>query len=73
MSDELTLLEMAEALNKMEKPLNTWECDFHDTVLRLLREGQPLSEWRTAKLKEIYEKYLGEDAEVDETIDDVDY
>ena len=42
-------------------------------IFRLLREGQTLSEGRTAKLKEIYEKYLGEDAEVDETIDDVDY
>ena len=73
MSDELTLLEMAQALNRMKQPLNTWECDLHDHILKLLLAGQPLSLRQTKKLKELHEKYLGEDAELEETIDDVDY
>lgn len=71
--DELTLLEMAEALNKMDRDLGTWEADFHNAVLQLLRVELPLTPKQTEKLKEIYEKYLGEDADAGETIDDVDY
>mgnify|MGYP001590488633 CR=1 FL=1 len=74
MSDELTLLEMAEELNTMKRPLQPgFECDFHDSVLRRLRAGEPLSPKQEVKLREIYDRYLGDEAEVDETIDDVDY
>jgi hypothetical protein len=74
MADILTLLEMAEELNKMERPLQTgFECDFHDSVLQRLRAGYALSPKQEAKLREIYDRYLGDEAEVDETIDDVDY
>lgn len=73
MADELTLLEMAEALDKMDRDLNSWESEFHNSVLEVLRFGSALTEKQTKKLKEIYERYLGEDAGVDETIDDVDY
>jgi hypothetical protein len=72
MNDELTPIEMAEALNKMDMDLNSWEADFHDNVLKLLRAGQQLSPGRLVKLKEVYEKYLGEDAESKEISDDID-
>lgn len=73
MADTLTLLEMAEALDKMDRDLNSWEADFHNSILEILRFGGNLSTKEALKLKEIYERYLGEDAAVDETIDDVDY
>lgn len=67
------LLRMAEALNTMDRDLNSWEAGLHNTVLEALRFGLDLTEPQEKKLKEIYEKYLGEDAAIDETIDDVDF
>jgi hypothetical protein len=71
MNNELTPIEMAKALNDMDMDLNSWEADFHDNVLKLLHAGQSLSPGRLVKLKEIYEKYFGEDVEK-EISDDID-
>lgn len=64
---------MAEDLNKMDRDLGSWEADFHDSVLQRLRAGQDLSEKQATKLREIYERYLGDEAKIDETADDVDF
>jgi hypothetical protein len=56
--------EMAIALNKMSRPLESgFECDFHDSVMKLVVADFELSPRQSAKLKEIYLKYFpnGED------------
>ena len=68
----LTLREMAEALNDMERDMTSWEADFHDCVLKKLRAKEPLTSKEDAKLREIYEKYLGPQGEVVERSDEED-
>lgn len=62
---------MAEALDSMDRDVTSWEADFLNSTLEILRFGSTLSAGAAVKLKEIYDRYLGDDA--DETIDDVDY
>lgn len=65
--EKITPKEMALELNQMKRPLQTgFECDFHDSVMKLVLDDKPLSPKQLAKLKEIYEKYLGEgDVDID--------
>ena len=66
------LLEMAQELDGMDKSLNSWEVQFLDDMLIKLRAGQTLTsgqKGQEAKLREIYERYLGEDCE---STDDTD-
>ena len=72
-ANDLTLLEMAEALDRMDRDLNSWEAGFLNTVLDPLRFELDLTGPQKEKLKQIYERYLGEDAAIDETVDDVDF
>lgn len=61
MDDEL--LGMAQELDGMERDLaSSWEVDFLENMLTLLRSGQSLSPDRESKLRQIHAKYLGEDA-----------
>jgi hypothetical protein len=58
------LLEMAQELDGMERDLETtWEVDFLENMLTLLRNGQSLSPNREAKLRQIHDKYLGDGAQ----------
>ncbi len=57
------LLEMAEELDGMDKSLNSWEIQFLEDMLKRLREGENLTPGKNgqeAKLRQIYDKYLGE-------------
>jgi hypothetical protein len=64
---------MAEALDGMEKSVSSWEADFIESVLvRLRKEHRPLTDAQAEKLKEVYDKYLGEEAEGKPDEDDVD-
>lgn len=65
--EKLTPMEMVLALNKMKRPLESgFECDFHDSVMKRLQAGFTLTPKQDAKLREIYEKYFGEESDVDE-------
>ncbi len=54
-------LEMAEELDSMALDVTSWEAEFLESVLGLLREGSPLSPKQAKTLKGMYAKYLGED------------
>jgi hypothetical protein len=83
MSDEeKTPLEKAEELNDMEdRDMTSAEADFHDRILRELRNGKPLKPKDASRLDVLYAKYLGpkdEDeerlqAQEEEADDDVDF
>jgi len=69
----MTHLEMAEALDGMERAVSSWEADFIESVLiRLREEHRPLTDGQVEKLREIYEKYLGEETDRKPDEDDVD-
>lgn len=53
----LALLEMAEAIDKMDADCSTWEGEFLESVLRRLRAGQGLSEKQEETLRKIHSKY----------------
>lgn len=57
----MTHLEMAQALDSMERDVTSWEAGLLDSVLKRLRAGHPLSPKQTASLEGMYQKYLGED------------
>ncbi len=63
-------LDMAEELDGMDRSLNTWEANFLNGILALLRKNQPLSPGRETKLREIHEKYLGGETDASEGDDD---
>ncbi len=61
--DDGELLEMAQELDGMERDLGTsWEVDFLENMLTLLRSGQNLSPDRESKLRQIHARYLSDDA-----------
>lgn len=63
----MTHLEMAEALDSMERNVSSWEADFLESVLKRLKDdGRTLSEKQATKLKELYERYLGDETDDDE-------
>ncbi len=56
-------LDMAEELDGMDKSLNSWEATFLEDMLTKLRNGETLTPGKNgqeAKLREVYDKYLGE-------------
>ncbi len=56
-------LDMAEELDGMDKSLNSWEATFLEDMLTKLRNGETLTPGKNgqeAKLREIYDRYLGE-------------
>ncbi len=60
------LLEMAQELDGMDKSVNSWEAQLLEDTLIKLRAGQTLTpgqKGQEAKLREIYDRYLGEDCE----------
>lgn len=66
--------EMALALNRMERSLETgFECDFHDSCMKRIGDGIPLTPKMSLKLREIYLKYFPDgEAESEEEDDDID-
>jgi len=84
MTDEETKkpLEKAEELNDMEdRDMTSAEADFHDRILRELRNGRTLKPKDASRLDVLYAKYLGPkdeeerrlEASEEETEDDVDF
>lgn len=65
--EEKTPLEKAEELNDMEdRDMTSAEADFHDRILKDLRNGKALKPKDAAKLDTLYKKYTepkDEDAE----------
>ncbi len=55
------LLDMAEALDGMDRDVASWEADFLESVLTRLRSNQRLTEKQEAKLRQIHEKYFEAD------------
>ena len=68
--DNAELLEMAQELDGMERSVSSWEADFLESVLTRLREGRDLSEKQEAKLRQVHEKYLGDDSPLRDIEDD---
>ncbi len=67
-------LDMAEELDGMDRSLNTWEAQFLEDMLTKLRNGENLTPGKggqEAKLREIYDKYLGENWESSDDDDPV--
>lgn len=62
-----TPLEMAEDLNDMDQDMTSAEAEFHDKALKDLRKKKILKPKDEAKLELIYEKYLGEKPEEEES------
>ena len=57
------LLEMAEELDGMDCDVSSWEANFLQEMLNKLRAGKTLTIGegsQEAKLREIYEKYMGD-------------
>jgi len=59
-------LEMAEALDEMEKTLTTENADFLEEVLKKLRHDVDLTDREEKKLHVLFKKHLGEDDEDDD-------
>lgn len=66
-----TNLEMAEALEEMDKDLSSENADFLQEVLEKLGEGEVLRPKEEAKLELLYNRYLG-DGEEEEQSEDPD-
>jgi hypothetical protein len=58
-----TPLEMAKELDGMERDVTSWEADFLNSILTRLDRGLPISHAQQKKLEELYEHYLGQDAD----------
>lgn len=56
----MTPIEMAEALDEMERDILSWEADLLDFILKALRDGKEITIKQRQSLEAIYEKYLGE-------------
>jgi hypothetical protein len=66
----LTALEMAQELDAMERGVTSWEADFLNTILTNINRNVPLTQGQQRKLEELYEHYLGDEAEdPDEEVD----
>lgn len=64
-------LEMAEALEGMERALSSENSEFLEKILGILNKEKPLSAKQETKLEALYEKYFGEDADKNDE-DDID-
>jgi len=62
----MTLLEMAVALDGMDRDVSSWEADFLESVLLRLNDGRPISPKQEAKLRELHERYLAGDGDGDD-------
>lgn len=54
-------LEMAEELDGMERDVTSWEADFLEKILEILRFGLQLSPKQADTLEKMHERYLGSD------------
>jgi len=63
-------LEMAEALDEMDKTLSTENADFLEAVLKKLRQNTDLSLKDQKRLETLYKKYFGDDDEEEDADDD---
>lgn len=83
MTDEETKtpLEKAEELNDMDRDMTSAEADFHDRILKELRNGRLLRPKDASRLEVLYVKYFApkeeeeerREASEEETEDDVDF
>lgn len=67
---EKTLLEMAQALDKMERDVTSSEADILEYALKRLESGKKLEPKDETKLKAMYEKYLARDNKEEEGDDE---
>lgn len=65
-------LEMAEALDEMEKTLSSDNADFLESILKKLRHDDDLTDREQKKLEILYKKHLGDDEEQEEAEDEDD-
>ncbi len=65
-------LEMAEALDEMDKSLSTENADFLEEVLKKLRHDVDLTPKEEKKLEALYKKHFGEDEDEDASPSDGD-
>lgn len=65
-------LEMAEALDDMDKDLSSDNADFLEEVLKKLRHDVDLTDKEQKKLENLYKKHFAEDEETSEDEDDID-
>ena len=65
-------LEMAEALEGMERALSSENSEFLEKILGILNKEKPLSAKQETKLEALYEKYFGEDADKNDDEEDID-
>jgi hypothetical protein len=56
-------LEMAEALDEMDKALSGENAEFLEKALVILRKGKLLNGKQEIKLEALYDRYFGEEAE----------
>ena len=56
----MTHLEMAKAIDGMERDVTSWEADFLNSILDSLSFGLALTQKQAARLEEMYERYLGD-------------
>lgn len=56
-------LEMAEALDEMDKALSGENAEFLEKALVILRKGKLLNGKQEVKLEALYDRYFGEEAE----------
>lgn len=57
----MTHLEMAQALDSMERDVTSWEADFIESVLKRLKAGRPLSPKQAESLEGMHRKYFADD------------
>lgn len=63
-------LEMAEALDDMDKSLSSSNADFLERVLRTLKEGKEIGPKDEGKLEALYSRYFPENEEEEGEEDD---
>lgn len=65
-------LEMAEALDDMDKDLSSDNADFLEAALKKLRHDVELSDREQKKLETLYKKHFGDEEEKESTEDEDD-
>jgi ABC-type amino acid transport substrate-binding protein len=62
-------LEMAEALDEMDKNLSSANADFLNEVLKKLKADDDLSDEEQTRLEALYKRYFGDEDESEEEAD----
>lgn len=63
-------LEMAEALDEMQKDLSSDNADFLEDMLKKLRHDVDLTDKEQKKLEVLYKKHFGDDEEKEAAVDE---